>query len=306
MNAVINVALPVFAIIAAGYLSGKANILTAPDAGALNKFVFRIAMPAALFGLAARAAPPGGLDFKMAGAYAIAAISLIFAASAAGQFIFRLTKQEAGAHGFASTLGNAVFLGLPVALNVEGWDRPFIMLMAVEGTVLIVIGAALMARREEGKGPLSYLKGPLANPLVIALAAGFAYSWLGFSLSGPFETFFGFLGRAAGATALVSLGLFLATHDFPPVKQVAGRVAFITAIKMAALPAAALGLAHLFGVTDPDYVGALALFTVTPSAVAVYIMASQYETYVTESAAAVFVTTLLSVLTISSVLGVFA
>jgi hypothetical protein len=147
LNAVIAVALPVFAVIAAGFAVGQARVMAPGDAETLNKFVFRIAMPAALFGLTAGAPRPGVEDLAMGAAYGLAALTAIFAGYFFGQTLFGLTKTEAGAHGLASALGNAVFLGLPIALSVSGWARPFAVLMLVEGVLVIAIGTALMAPR---------------------------------------------------------------------------------------------------------------------------------------------------------------
>ncbi|NOX95980.1 MAG: hypothetical protein GXP04_13055 [Alphaproteobacteria bacterium] len=112
-------------------------------------------------------------------------------------------------------------------------------------------------------------------------------------------------GRAAGPTALFSLGLFLATHKFPKLQSVAGRISTIALVKMALLPAIAITMALALGLEDPNYLGALALFVFVPSGVGSFIMASQYGVYQSETAAAVSLTTLLSVLTVSGVLMVF-
>lgn len=310
MSAVITIALPVFAIIAAGLAAGRLKLMTAGDSAALNKFVFRFAMPAALFGLTAGTAPPGAEDLIIAVAYAIAAVACMAGAYVLAQMLFPVSKEEAGAHALASVFGNAVFLGLPLALSIEGWARPFVSLMLIEGTLVIALGAALMAPRQTGGNIFSqafgYLSGPLKNPLIIGLVAGFLYSALGFSFSGPAATFFSLLGRAAGPVALFSLGLFLATHSFPAFKAVAGRVSLVAFVKLALMPAIALGAAMLMGLDDPAYWGALALFVFVPSAVGSFVMASQYKVYMSETAAAVSFTTILSVLTVSAVLVFFA
>lgn len=309
MSAVISIALPVFAIIAAGAAAGWSSLMTASDSAALNKFVFRFAMPAALFGLAAGTPPPGAEDLTIALAYGIAAFIAIFGSYFLAQALFSVSQREAGAHALVATLGNAVFLGLPIALSIEGWARPFLTLMLIEGTLVIAVTSALLAPRRENGSTLAraggYILGPARNPLVIAMAAGFVYSAFGFSFSGPAETFFDLLGRAAGPTALFSLGLFLATHQFPQLKSVAGRVSTIALVKMALLPAIALGAAMLMGLDDPNYLGALALFVFVPSAVGSFVMASQYGVYTSETAAAVSATTLLSVISVSAVLVVF-
>ena len=309
MHAVITVALPVFGVIAVGLLAGRLKLMSGADSAALNKFVFRFAMPAALFGLTASTPPPGKEDAAIVIAYSIAAFSVIYGAYFLSQRSFGLTKQEAGAHGFTSVLGNAVFLGLPIALNIGDWARPFVSLMLIEGVFIVAIAAALMAPRKEGGNLVNriagYFAGPIKNPLVVGMVAGFLYSAVGFSFAGPVATFFDILGRAAGPTALFSMGLFLATNPLPDIGKIQGRVLAIATAKLVLLPAIALATAAFLGVSDPSYLGALALFLFVPSGVGSFIMASNYGVYQSESAAAVSFTTLLSVLTIAGVLIVF-
>ena len=50
MGAILNVVLPVFAIMAAGYLCGRAGILGQDSSRALNGFVYYAALPALFFG----------------------------------------------------------------------------------------------------------------------------------------------------------------------------------------------------------------------------------------------------------------
>ncbi|MCK5750130.1 MAG: AEC family transporter [Oricola sp.] len=309
MSPVVAVALPVFAVIAAGFFAGRGKIMGVAESGALNRFVFSVAMPCALFGLTAGAAPPDERDLAVALSYGAGALTALAAGYFLSQRIFGLTKQEAGAHALTSTLGNAVFLGLPIALAMEGWAKPFVSSMLIEGTVIVTILMALLAPRRDDGHPVAraarFILGPLKNPLILGMILGFLYSATGLPFEGPVRTFFDLLGRAAGPTALFSLGLFMATHKFPAFKSVAGRVSLIAATKMLLLPAVALTVASLIGVEGEDYWGALALFVAVPSGVGGFVLASQYRVYESESAVAVIVTLLLSVLTISTVLAVF-
>lgn len=312
MSPVITVAFPVFAVIAAGLVAGRLKLATAEDSAALNRFVFRFGFPAALFGLMSGASGLTGLDARLALAYGVSALTIITAAYVVGSKIFALDPPTAGAHAFASVIGNAVFLGLPIAMGIAGWARPFVTLMLVEGILVIGVGAALMSPRDESAGVpiLRRLGGfavrPLKNPLVAAALAGFLFATLGLTLPGPIRAFFDLIGRAAGPVALFSLGLFFATHQQPPVGATLGKSLSIAALKMLLLPILAFTLATLLNVGDAAYRGALALFTVTPTAVGAFVMASQYGRYVDETAAAIAVTTALSVLSISAVLIAFA
>ncbi|MCB2112987.1 MAG: AEC family transporter [Parvularculaceae bacterium] len=312
MNAATTVAFPVFAVIAAGYFAGRFRFASAEDSAALNRFVFRFGFPAALFALMSGAKGLTALDARIAFSYGAPALIVMALAYLIGRRAFALDPQTAGAHAFASVIGNAVFLGLPIALGVEGWARPFVTLMLVEGILIIGVGAALMAPRDENQGAglaartIAFVKRPLTNPLVAAALAGFAFALLGFDLAAPVRTFFELLGRAAGPVALFSLGLFFATHPAPPVGETLGKTFAIFALKMALLPVLCFTLAAALHVDQSVYKGALALFTVTPTAVGAYVMASQYGRYVEETAAAIACTTALSIFSITAVLVFFA
>ena len=132
MNAVLTVALPVFAVIAAGLLAGRLKLAAAEDSAALNRFVFRFGFPAALFGLMSSASGLGAADARLALAYGVPAIGAMGVAYVLARKAFALEPQAAGAHAFASVIGNAVFLGLPIAIGIEGWARPFVTLMLVD------------------------------------------------------------------------------------------------------------------------------------------------------------------------------
>jgi len=310
MPAVITVALPVFAVIALGLAAGRLRLAAADDAAALNRFVFRFAFPAAIFSLMSSASGFGAHDGLLALAYGAAAITLMTATYFVARKIFSLPPQDAGAHAFASILGNAVFLGLPIAIAIDGWARPFVTLMLVEGIVVISLGAALMAPRDGQKSPAALLwqalMRPLKNPLVAAALAGFAVALAGVSLPGPMRGFLDLIARAAGPVALFSLGLFFSTRPAINIGDHGGKVAAIALVKMVVLPLLALALFGFTGVNDPAYRGALALFTCVPTAVAAFVIASQYGRYVEETAAAIAATTALSIITISAVLIVFA
>ncbi len=312
MSAVISVAFPVFAVIAAGLAAGRFKLATADDSAALNRFVFRFGFPAALFGLMSGASGLNAQDARLAFSYGAAALAITGLTYAFARRFYAFDSQTAGAHAFASVIGNAVFLGLPIALGIDGWPRPFVTLMLVEGIVIIGVGAALMSPRDPsdetslGRRAFKFVMRPLTNPLVAAALAGFAFASLGFVLPGPVRTFFDLLGRAAGPVALFSLGLFFATRQMPPVRETLGKSLSIAAAKMVLLPASAFAIAMSLHVDDPAYLGALALFTVTPTAVGAFVMASQYGRYADETAAAIAVTTSLSILSISTVLIMFA
>lgn len=313
MHAVLALALPVFAVIGAGLLAGRLGLAGAEDSAALNRFVFRFAMPAALFALFSGGDGLGPGDLRLALAYGAAAAVVLFSAYLLARTVLKLDPPTAGACAVASTIGNAVFLGLPIATGIEGWARPFAVLMLVEWIAVMGIGTALMFPPAAGtRRPLAAaLLRPVANPIVAASLAGFALAAFGVALPGPGRAVLDLLGRAAAPAALFALGLFLATRGRKaPAAAPWPSILLIALMKMAALPALALFLYGRFdapsGPAAPAATGALALFTATPTAVAAFVMAAASGRHEEESAAAILATTALSVATITLVLLRFA
>lgn len=310
MSAVITVALPVFAVIGVGFAAGRLNLAGAEDSAALNRFVFRFGFPAALFALMSSADNLGADDGLLALSYGAPAIAIMGLAYVLARRMFRLDPEDAGAHAFASVLGNAVFLGLPIALGIKGWAQPFVTLMLVEGIVIISLGATLMAPRTQSASVAGAigeaLKRPLTNPLVLSALAGFGFALLEIGVPQSVRAVLDLIARAAGPVGLFSLGLFFATRARLDFGRSGGKTLAIVAVKLVVLPAACFAALALAGVDEPSYRGALALFTVVPTAVGAYVIASQYGRYVDETASAIAATTLLSLATISAVLAIFA
>lgn len=303
MSFILTVALPVFAIIATGFAMGRTNYISASDSDALNRFVFRIAMPVALFGLTSRAQPPNINDLPYALAFLIISLGVLLSSYFIARRFFALPRPDAGLHAFAATLGNAVFLGLPIAQSVPGWGRPFVVLMLVEGLVIISVASIFIAapvdeNKDGSKIPIrSILMRPLQNPLVVGAASGFVYAMTDLPMPSTIGAYLDIFGKAAGPTALFSMGLFLSMN--PVTKdQLSLPIVQIVLFKMVLLPTLFLVTILSLGVRDPNIIGAGALFTLVPTGIGTFIQASGRGRYLRPTATAIALTTVISVATI--------
>ena len=314
MSAILTVAAPLFAIIAAGVFAGRFKLMNEAHGASLNRFVFLFAMPAAVFRFTSTSTPPGADAAPMALAYFVCVAIVLLGSFLLARKALGLTVREAGTHAFGSTLGNAVFLGLPIVLTIEGWGAPYLVLMLVEGTFILSAGAVLMTWPEGGARPnlLEIVGGAvvrmLRNPIVAGVLAGFAWSLLGLPMpigAAP-ERFLFYLGSAAGPVALFSLGLTLAEPREAPLKGAGPSILSIIIAKMVILPLATILAVKYLAGGGPAEMGAVATFTTVPMGVGVYVQAAHYGVYERRTAAALIATTALSVLTISAALYAFA
>ncbi|MEO0397988.1 MAG: AEC family transporter [Pseudomonadota bacterium] len=309
MGSVAIIALPFFAVIAAGFFAARWRLLDASDSAALQRFAFNVAMPPALFGLTARAAPFGAAEARLALAYVISIVLIAGLAYGVARRGLQLDAKSARVQTLVSLLGNAVFLGLPIALSVPGWGEPFLVLVLLEGVLVFGLGVFFLDPDGVGRWT-SVLTAPLRSPILAALISGLGFSIIsgltGVSLPPIVVRILDILGAAGGPAALAALGVFLATTSFPAFNAIRSAMAAIIAVKLAALPLLAYGMLHLLGGGGANEVGALLLFCAMPSGVAGFILANRYGAYAPESAAAIGATTILSLVSIALILRVFA
>jgi malonate transporter and related proteins len=117
---VVGAVLPVFGLVACGYLAGRLGIVSQVSSHALNQFVYAFALPAMLFIAVYR----GALEEILSGAFLLAVISATLATALAG---FALSYYGAGAAPAESTMralnasfANTGYLGIPLVTVAYG------------------------------------------------------------------------------------------------------------------------------------------------------------------------------------------
>lgn len=141
--------------------------------------------------------------------------------------------------------------------------------------------------------------GMLRVPAVWAVVVAFAMQALGLALPGPVETGVHLLADACIPTFLVILGMQLRGAGF---RGPVGPIALAASLRLAAAPALALLLAPLFGLEGAARQAGV-LEASMPSAVIGIILATEYDVDPGFVTSVVFVTTLLSPLTLTPLMA---
>jgi len=306
MHAFVNVALPVFGLILAGYLAGRAGLLGGESSKALNGFVYYIALPALIFISMARVPVAAVLDWSFIGAFFGAQVLTFGAAVAVARFAFPGSFAELSLHGIASVFSNTGYMGLPLMLIAfgEAGVLPGIISTVINGSVNIGIGIALIEfDRSRGQGLARILAdvatGVAKSPLVLAMVAGLLVSWAGAALPDPVVRFCGLLGAAAPPSALFAIGLFLVDRS---VRRGIAEVSWLTFLKLVVNPLAAWVLAvHVFEM-DAVWTAATVILSATPVGSTLFVLAQRYDVYVQRTAGVILLSTVLSVATVSAVM----
>ena len=310
MQAVLNVALPVFGIILCGYLAGRVKLLGAISSEALNAFVYWFALPPLIFIGMAVTPVDRILNVEFIATVSIGIVVTGVFVVLGSRYLFGNRGAAGGLHAMTALFSNTGYMGIPLFIAAFGEDR---VLPAVTATVLNMFFYGAMtawvaavkdeAERKSASVIARSIFGALArNPLVVAPVIGLAVSAAGLTVPAPLETLCRTLGAAAAPGALFALGLFLVgqriTAGLP-------EIAWITFFKLIAQPALTFWLAFYAFDLDRFWAVSAVLLAALPTGALVFVTAQQNGIYVQRASAGIVMTTAVSVVTLSGVLAYF-
>lgn len=145
----------------------------------------------------------------------------------------------------------------------------------------------------------------LRNPLIWATLAGLALNLAGFEAPRPLATFLGRLADASIALGLLAVGAALRLQGQGDRPGILGASLYLSAVKLAAVPLAALLIGRGLGL-DGLYLGVAVLFAALPTASSAYILAMRMGGDGRAVAWIISATTLASILTLPLWTGVVA
>ena len=303
MQAVLNSALPIFALILTGFLCGRFNVFDRTATDNLNRFAVYLALPALIFTAMSRIGVEQVSQFGFIGAFCVG----IAATFATGFAISRLRGRRvanASIEGLDAGYSNVGFMGIPMCLLVFGPDSAPASIIATLFTAcvlflfaIVVVEMDLQKGATLGATIAKVARSLLTSPLFIAPVAGLAVGLSGFALPAPFMSFTTLLGGAASPAALVCIGLFLAqervvTHD-------ANSIAILVSLKLVMQPAVTALLAfHVFAM-PPLWSHSAVILSALPIGSGPFTIAKLYGLEAGVTSGAILVSHIFAVLTVS-------
>jgi malonate transporter and related proteins len=304
--AVLAIVTPVFALMGLGYLAARLKYL--PDAAgpALAQFAFKVAMPAMLFRAMLTAAPMQASPFRLLAAYFIAVAAIWIVATLIVAHALRKPAEDQAPLAMASTFGNTVMLGIPIAVMAFGPESTTLLaiIIAVETPVMWIAGTLHMEFARRGRGLSLDALGGVAkdiatNPIVLSLLLGLAGRMAGLELPALPERLLALLGQAAVPAALFALGMILSTFKLGGEGRTLG---IVMMLKLFALPALAyLMAAHVFAL-PPLFVAVTVLHAAMPVGANVFLFVTRYDRSTAAVSASIVASTLAAVVTVSVLL----
>lgn len=295
--------LPFFAIIALGYLSGRARFFTAEATAYLTRFVFYFALSAMLFGFAANLDVGAIFSWTFVFAY-LAGTGVVWLLVAAVALWRRATAEEAVFEAHTGVIGNVGFLGIPMLILLLGPQAvgPVLLVLAVDLIVFSSILTMLITGLRAGRVGLQTFRvlgmGLIRNPMIVSVVLGIIWGATGLELMAPVNEFLTLLGAAATPCALFAIGASLAGRGAERLEV----AAWLSFAKLVLHPAAVAAACWAFGVTGFP-AGVMIAAAALPVAGNVFILAQHYRVAPQRVSTAILLSTAASVLTVTWVIA---
>jgi hypothetical protein len=308
MLAILNVVLPVFGIILAGYLCGRFRLLGEASSEALNRFVYFLALPALFFISIARVGVGDALNWRFLAAYCGGVIVTAGVAVFGGRRLFPNRLAAQGLHALSAIFANTGYMGIPLLVTAfgPGAALPSIIATVLNGAVIMAIGIFVVEidlSRDRGAGGVVYdaLRGVARSPLVLSAVGGILCSGFGLAVPEAVARFCDILGAAAPPAALFAIGLFLVGRS---LTAGLAETSWLVLHKLLLQPLVTAVLA--FGLLQMDRLWAASAVALAalPTGSLVFVLAQQYGIYTQRATAAILVSTVLSVVTLFALFAV--
>ena len=291
--------LVLFLLILIGFIAGKKQMITQDGAKEISTLVLYIALPALIirsmqfdFSLSLLGHSITMIGIAIAVYAGTISISYLFAR------LLRAKGQEKDVLQTAMIFPNTGFMGYPITLGLYGsqgvfytslFNMPFDLLMWTVGVHLLSRSSNSSESKKKGFAAL-------LNPGTISVAIGFALFILSIKLPPILDNTLSYLANATTPLAMLAVGSTLSRTKMNSIFS--NKKLLMTAvIKVAVIPAIMISMFLLLKV-DGYFLKIPILITAMPVAANVAIFATRYESDALLASQLIFVTTLMSLVTI--------
>src|ERR1700680_3959013 len=192
MSAVLNSALPIFALILTGFICGHFGVFDRRAPDKLNRFAFYLALPSLMFVAMSKITPDQVRQFGFVGAFSGGFAVSFAAAFAISRFRGRRVA-NASIEGLDAGYSNVGFMGIPMCLLVFGPESAPVLIIATLFTACVLfLFAIVVIEVDLQKGATFWSTGAkvflslLTSPLLIAPVAGLCIGLSGLKVPAPF------------------------------------------------------------------------------------------------------------------------
>lgn len=297
-----NMAIIMFLLIMVGYISRKLKVVDENFGQNLAMFLYNFIFPAIIIG--SMNIPYRADEADNSISLLIISISMIIIMFILGLVLkYTLSRGDkfSGVMTFALMFPNFTFMAFPVMETLFPERGLFyISIYTIPVRFAIYVAGPLLMKpkgeRMSGKEIVKFSLKALLTPPVIAIPIGILIYLTGITLPSAISDTLGFLSRTATPMGMAVTGILLAQA---PIRKMFAdkRLYMLTALRLIASPVIMFLILMNFNI-DPVVFKISVIYAALPAAATTTVMAMKYKSDPSYAAGAVFMTTVLSVITV--------
>lgn len=306
MTEIFAITVPIFIVIALGYLSIEFKIFQKLEIRTLGTFVLMFAMPALILRSFSQRTLSEVLDMNYLLAYTLGSFAVMLVGVAVMRLGFKASLQNSAITALGMAGSNSGFIGYPLVALVIGpvAGLALALNMLVENVLVIPLALALaesgMGTHQGFKAIMQGIASRLVrSPMIIAIAVGLAMSLLEVHLPTPVARTIDLMAMASGPVALFVIG---ATLHGLRLEGMGSNLGVIIAGKLVLHPLCIWAALELFPVQSRELTTAALLMAAVPM-MGIYPLLGQRFGQDKLCAAALLGATVVSFVTLTAVLG---
>ena len=284
-----------FLLMGIGFAASKAKFLDRNGSKALSSFLVNIALPCLVV---ISMQIPVNADTMEKTQTTLTLALVFFAISIAVAVIVPMfipaKYSERGVFSFMLVFSNLGFMGIPVTQAIFGTDAVFYTTLFMLPFNLLVFTIGILMLRPDMR--MNFNPRLFVNPGIIASVIGMLFFFTGISIPSPVYDVMDYLGSTTTPLAMVVTGALLATMPFSNLFS-DYRIYILSAFRLLIIPVIVYLVISPYS-TDPVIFAIPVLLAAMPAAANSVILAEEYNADSTLASKGVFITTLLSIVTI--------
>ncbi|ATG34880.1 putative membrane transport protein [Phaeobacter piscinae] len=300
-QSLIDVILPVFLVIGAGYVATRRGYFQASHVDGLMKFTQSFAIPCLLFRAIATLDLSASFDPRLLISFYTGAAACFCLGMAGARLIFKRDWEDCVAIGFCCLFSNTVLLGLPITERAYGADNLTgnYAIIAFHSPFCYGLGITVMEIvRNKGAGGIATVRSVFSamfkNVLILGIALGFIVNLSGLWIPQAVDEALSLVIRAALPTALFALGGVLVQYRPEGDLRTIG---FVCALSLMVHPALVWSMGSALKV-QPDLFRSAVLNAAMAPGFNAYIFANMYGRAKRVAASSVLIATGSCILTV--------
>ena len=306
MELILTVMVPVFGLIAIGYLTMRLQIVPDNADEVIGDFIFTVGVPILLALTMFRADFGGASPFILWGAYFIGAFATWAMAHFLVRWLYGRDARSGVIAGVSAAFSNTILIGIPLTQQVYGEEGLAIalLLISVHLALMMLVSTILIDRAAVADGiadqapsfsqtVMHVVRAVTRNPIVIGIFTGLALRLTGWQLPGPIDSLFSQVASVSGPLALIVLGMGLKRHGI--ARNITVGV-ILAGLKLLVMPAIVFFVGRALGLPS-TWLGVAVLIAACPTGVNAYLLASSFRTGHAIASNTIVASVLLAILT---------